>query len=153
MEAKLKQYYKLAIDFILRLQDVRFLGLVLFVVVVLLISWSGIKAIETNYHLQRQISVLQQQNDVQELKNANQRLKNQYYKTDQYKELSARQHFGLANPGEKMPIVPKDVALRYAVAQTDDAKAATATPTTKQSRFSQNYQAWLNFFLHRTNVD
>jgi hypothetical protein len=42
MEAKLKQYYKLAIDFILSLQDVRFLGIVLFVVVVLLISWSGL---------------------------------------------------------------------------------------------------------------
>ncbi len=68
---------------------------------VLLISWSGIKAIQTNYGLQKQISGLKQQNAVIRLQNENLALKNQYYNSDQYLELSARQNFGLAVPGEK----------------------------------------------------
>lgn len=152
MEEKLKTYAKYAMDFVVRLQDVRFAGMVLFGVVVVLISWSGVKTIESNYRLQRQISVLQQQNDVQRLKNINLKLQNQYFKTDQYLELSARQHFGLAAPGEKVLVVPKEVALRNTVdlpaAKNENKKVAV----TKQSRFEQNYQAWLNFFLHRQNA-
>jgi cell division protein FtsB len=153
MDEKLKHYSKLAIDFIIRLQDVRFTGMVLFVVVVILISWSGVKAIETNYKLQRQISVLQQQNDVQKLRNTNLKLENEYFKTDQYMELSARQHFGLAAPGEKVLIVPKEVALRNTADLPAEFNETKEVQTTKQSRVEQNYQAWLNFFLHRPSVN
>jgi len=38
-----------------------------FTVIVLLISWSGVKSIQTNYGLQKQISKLQQENDVAKL--------------------------------------------------------------------------------------
>ncbi len=153
MDEKLKHYTKLATDFIIRLQDVRFTGMVLFVVVVILISWSGVKAIETNYRLQRQISVLQQQNDVQKLRNTNLKLQNEYYRTDQYMELSARQHFGLAAPGEKVLIVPKDVALRNTANLPSEVNETKIVQITKQSRIEQNYQDWLNFFLHRQTVN
>ena len=149
MEQKLQEYSKIAANFIVRLQDIRYTGMVLFAVIVVLISWSGVKAIETNYQLQRQISVLQQQNDVQKLKNTNLKLQNEYYKTDQYLELSARQHFGLAAPGEKVLIVPKEVALKHTVDLPAELDEATQPAVTKQSRIEQNYQAWLNFFLHR----
>jgi cell division protein FtsL len=148
MQEKLKPYFTQIYAFILRLQDVRFAGQVLFVIVVLLISWSGVKAIESNYQLQRQISGLKQQTDIQKLKNTNLKLQNEYFNTNQYLELSARQNFGLAAPGEKEIIVPKDVALAHTVPLpqiTEEAKPAT----TKQSRFEQNYQAWVNFFMHR----
>jgi cell division protein FtsB len=149
MQEKLKPYLHQAYAFILRLQDVRFAGQVLFVIIVLLISWSGVKAIETNYQLQRQISALKQQTDIQKLKNTNLKLQNEYFNSNQYLELSARQNFGLAAPGEKELIVPKDVALAHTV-PLPTAKETETSKTTKQSRFEQNYQAWLNFFLHRT---
>lgn len=152
MPEKIKPYIKYIYAFILRLQDVRFAGQVLFVIIVLLISWSGVKAIETNYQLQRQISALRQQSDIQKLKNTNLKLQNEYFNTNQYLELSARQNFGLAAPGEKELIVPKDVALSYTVPlpQSGDSNATT---TTKQSRFEQNYQAWVDFFMHRSATD
>jgi cell division protein FtsB len=137
------------IDFILRLQDIRFAGLVVFVIVVLLISWSGVKAIETNYQLQKQISTLQQQTAVQRLKNTNLQLQNQYYNTNQYLELSARQNYGLAAPGETELIVPKDVALAHTVPEPT-AKVAAANPSDKQPFYQKNFQAWVNFFLHRS---
>ena len=114
MEEKLKTYYEKTLDFVRRLQDIRFAGQVVFVIIVLLISWSGVKAIESNYQLQREIATLQQQTDIQQLKNENLKLQNEYFKTDQYLELSARQNFGLAHKGETELIVPIDVALANA---------------------------------------
>jgi cell division protein FtsL len=152
MQEKLKPYIKHAYAFILRLQDVRFAGQMLFVVIVLLISWSGVKAIESNYQLQRQISALEQQTDIQKLKNTNLRLQNDYFSTNQYLELSARQNFGLAAPGEKELIVPKDAALAHTV-PVPQITESTKPKVTKQSRFEQNYQAWVNFFMHRQSGD
>ena len=142
---QIKIYQDKALDFIRRLNDVRFAGQVVFVVIVLLISWSGIKTIQTNYGLQKQITGLQQQNNLQDLQNNNLQLQNAYYNSNQYLELSARQNFGLANPGEKEVIVPESVALAYTV---DDTKGSS-NPTDRPTIYERNYQSWYNFFLHR----
>jgi len=128
-------------------RDIRFTGQVVFVVLVLLLSWSGIKTIQTNYELQKQIAGLQQKNDLLKLKNQNQQLQNQYYGTDTFLELQARQNFGLGRPGEKELLVPEAVALANAPAlPTDSAKNA---PKKQRS----NFQAWLDFFLHRQPLE
>jgi cell division protein FtsB len=142
----LQKYYKQYSPYLRDIQDIRVLGMVLFVIIVLLVSWSSIRTIDTNYKLQKQISALNQQNDIQKLSNANLELQNDYYKTDQYLELSARQIFGLAKPGETELIVPKDVALAHSVPaeQTKASRAASAQPF-----WQHNMQAWVDFFLHR----
>jgi cell division protein FtsL len=142
-------YKQKAVLYLQRLNDLRFAGQVLFVIIVLLISWSGVKSIQTNYGLQKQIASLQQQNDLQQLQNDNLALQNQYYNSNQYLELAARQNFGLAAPGEKEVVVPTSVALSYTVnlpgtAKPDDAKA-------KQPAYQRNFESWVNFFLHRQN--
>jgi predicted PurR-regulated permease PerM len=122
----------------------------LFLVIVLLISWSGVKVIQTNYGLQKQISTLKQQNELQKLQNENLSLQNQYYNSNQYLELSARENFGLALPGEKEIIVPRQVALTYTVnlpALTSISISAKA----KQPTYQSNFESWVNFFLHRPN--
>jgi cell division protein FtsB len=132
-----------------RLTDVGFLGQVLFVILVLLISWSGVKTVQTNYGLEKQISVLNQQNSLQKLQNDNLALKNQYFNSNQYLELSARQNFGLAAVGETEIIVPANVALAHTVdlpsAKPPEAKA-------KQPAYQRNFESWVNFFLHRQNT-
>jgi len=148
MQNKIRQYQAIAWQFAQRLQDVKFAGQMLFVVVVLLISWSGVKAIQSNYDLQKQISTQSQQNQVQSLTNNNLKLENEYYNTDTYLDLSARQNFGLAAPGEKEVLVPKDVALTYTV-DLPKPKQTVDKPTDKQPLFQHNYQEWVNFFLHR----
>ena len=150
MQEKIKSYRKMLWDFVLRLHDVKFAGMMLFVVIVLLISWSGVKSIQTNYELQRQISAIRQQNQVQQLTNNNLKLENQYYNTDSYLDLSARQNFGLASPGEKQIIVPKAVALAQTVALPPP-KTTDDKPTDKQSKSQRNFEAWVDFFLHRQN--
>ncbi|HSH18276.1 MAG TPA: septum formation initiator family protein [Candidatus Saccharimonadales bacterium] len=134
-----------------RLADVQVIGQVGFVVIVLLISYSGVKVIHTNHQLQQQITRLQQENEIQRLKNENLKLRNQYYNSPQYLELAARQNFGLAQAGEKEYIVPKSVALKYAP-EAVVAGAAPAANAPKQLFFQRNLQAWLDFFLHRQSA-
>lgn len=138
-------------ELIRRLSDVRFAGQVVFVVIVLLISWSGIKTIQTNYGLQKEISGLKQENSVQELQNNNLELQNEYFKSSQYLELSARQNFGLAAPGEKEVIVPEQVALSYTVDLPSEKNQTEAAQ--KQPAYQRNFESWMDFFLHRKQDD
>lgn len=137
-------------DFVRRLSDVGFLGQVLFVILVLLISWSGIKTIQTNYGLQKQITALKQQNELQQLQNDNLALNNQYFNSNQYLELSARQNFGLAFAGEKEIIVPKSVAMTHTI---DLPPNRPMTADAHKPAYQRNFESWTNFFLHRQPVN
>lgn len=142
---KLEKVY----DYILQFRDVRAAGLLLFLVIVLLISWSGIKVIDTNYRLQKQIAQLQQEVKVQQLSNTNIKLQNDYFQTDQYLDVAARQNFGLAKPGETVLNVPQNVALAHTVDLPDADQAETKKTQAKQPAYQRNFQAWMNFLLHR----
>jgi cell division protein FtsB len=130
-------------------RDVRVMGLVVFGVIVLLVSWSGLQVIEANYQLQQQIAHLEQQTQVTELENNNLKLSNQYYNTDQYLELQARRQFGKGAPGEKLLLVPKSVALAHTVDIPDSTKAAAKQKPPKPS-YQRNFESWMSFFFHRS---
>ncbi|HSX44172.1 MAG TPA: septum formation initiator family protein [Candidatus Saccharimonadales bacterium] len=137
--------------FVLQFRDPRAIGLTVFGVIAVLVTWSGIKSVQSNYDLQKQIAQLQQENQVKELENKNLYLQNQYLNTDQFLELSARKQFGLAAPGEKVLIVPKNVALAHTV---DIADPNTVTPKkagVQKPAYQRNFQAWMDFFLHRSS--
>ncbi len=136
--------------FIQQLRDVRALGLIAFGIVALMVTWSGIKALQTNYELQKQISALQQQNDVQQLENNNLKLKNQYLTTDQFLELAARRQFGKAAPGEKVLLIPKAVALKHTVEMPMLEQESDDSVVSKPA-YQRNFEAWMDFFLHRQN--
>ena len=90
---------------------------------------------------------MQEQNEVKKLQNENQKLQNQYYKTSQYREITARQNFGLAAPGERVLLVPKEVALSHTVAMPDQNKSTENT--IKKPFYRKNFEAWIDFFFHR----
>lgn len=128
-------------------QDVRAIGLLIFLAVALMVTWSGAKVIQRNYELQKEISHLGQQNAVSELENNNLKLQNQYYNTDQYLDLKARQDFGKGLPGETLVLIPSDVALSYV---TKPAVTKTVQdPESQRPAYQRNFQAWIDFFLHR----
>ncbi len=131
--------------------DVRLAGLLMFLVIVLLISWSGVKVIQSNYALQQQIAQLQQENAVQALKNDNLKLQNEYLNSNQYLELSARQDLGLGAPGETELLVPRSVALAHIV-NLPDSGASSSPPSSHQPTWQRNLQAWIDFYLHRSTT-
>jgi cell division protein FtsB len=146
MQINTKYMRAAASDFIFRLRDIRFAGQVVFVVIVLLISWSGVKAIQLNYKLQKQIATTKQENEVQQLQNENLQLQNEYYNSTQYLELQARLNFGLANPGEQEILVPQNVALAYAPkVNTQNSEPRKVYVPALQ----QHINDWANFFFNR----
>lgn len=131
-------------------QDVRNIGLLVFAVIALLVTWSGIKVVQTNYDLQKQISVMRQENDVKKLANSNLALKNRYLETDQYLELTVRQQYNKALSGEKLLIVPEAVALAHTTDVPEEQGEPEPTAKDEGPWYERNFNAWLDF-LFRNN--
>ncbi|HSX36426.1 MAG TPA: septum formation initiator family protein [Patescibacteria group bacterium] len=151
MQINTRKYQARLRSYLEQLRDVRTIGVLFFLVVLLLITWSGVKAIDTNYGLQKQIAALQQQDNVQQMANTNLKLQNDYYNTPQYLELAARQDFGLSAPGETVLIVPHSVAMSHTVALPQDIAPAVKRAATAP-KYQQNFRAWMDFLLHRQNA-
>lgn len=135
-------------DLIQRLGDVRNLGLIAFGVIALLVTWSGIKVVQTNYDLQKQISAMRQQNRVKQLANSNLALKNRYYETDQYLELAARRLHNKALPGERLLIVPEAVALNHSADVPEPEPVDKAASAEAEGPwYERNFNAWLDFLF------
>lgn len=148
---KIKTFQKKIVAGLTHLRDLRVIGLLVFLVIVLLVSWSGVKAIETNYALQKQISSLKQENSVKKLANENLRLENKYFETSQYLEIAARHDFGLAAPGETVLNVPRSVALSFTVDLSKPEKPQEES--VKVPTYQRNFQAWMDFLFHRKNTN
>ena len=147
---KIEPHFERLEAYVLSLRDIRNVGLLVFTAIVLLISWSGVKSIQTNYGLQKQVSQLQQENNVQNLENADQALQNQYLSTPQYMDVTARENLGLGLPGETELLVPQNVALAHTVQQPSTSTETPITP--KQPFWQRNFEAWTNFFFHRDSA-
>lgn len=137
------------IEYVRSLTDLRVIGQTVFVIIVLMVSWSAVKAIQTNYELQREIVRLKQEIQIQELENQNLSLENQYLETDQFLELAVRRQFGRAAEGERVYLVPPEVALSYAPdlpqGSTDSTKEAD------KPFYQQHVEDWINFFFRKTD--
>jgi cell division protein FtsB len=132
-----------------KLNDIRNVMLYVFVLIVLAISWSSARTIQSNYELQKQITALKQQNQVITLGNQTIDLKNKYFQTDQYLELTARQSLGLAAPGETVKLVPKSVAMKYIDPSLSKQSDATASSNDTRSKYVKNLETWRDFLLGR----
>ena len=150
--AKLRQYYEGVKTYILSLRDVRNVGLLAFVVLVFIVSYSGARAVQTNYGLQKKVYELSKINDVSRLANANLELTNKYYETSQYLEVTARQNLGLAAAGETVLLVPKDIALQHTVPMPED-EQSNETPNKSLPFWQRNFRAWMDFFLNRQSAE
>ena len=153
METNTKSPLEKLTDLVLQFRDVRAVGLLLFLIIVLLVSWSGVKVIDTNYSLQKDIARLEQQNQISELTNTNLKFQNDYYRTDQYLDIAARQDFGLAAPGETVLNIPREVALAHTVDVPDPEQELAKKTKAKQPAYQRNFQAWINFLLNRRTTD
>lgn len=131
------------------LLDVRILGLLVFGVIVLLVTWSGLKVLQTNFELEKKISQLRQREALQQLENDNLKLKNKYLESDHYLELTARRQFGKATPGERLYLVPPSVALARTIELPKPAAPAAPNKKEAKSMQHQNVDDWMNFLLHR----
>ena len=128
--------------------DVRNIGLYAFVMIILLVAWNGAQTIQSNYQLQQKIARLEQQNKLQKLENENLQLKNKFLETEEFLDMAARRQFGKAAPGERVIVVPKEVALRYVQAPEAD-PAQRQAGQDDRGKIKSNFDTWRNFLLGR----
>lgn len=119
------------------------IGLLVIAAIAISVTYSSAKIIHKNYTLQQQITMLKQQNQLQEQTNVNQKLKNQYYTTDAYLELAARRYFNKSVPGERVVLVPETVAKKHAAPKLDPTTAIISS--SKDPWFIKNWRAWADF--------
>jgi cell division protein FtsB len=129
------------------LADVRTLGMIAFAVIALLVTWSGVRVVQINYDLQKQISAMQQENDIRKLENSNLALQNEFLATDQYLELAARKQFSKGFEGEKLLIVPKSVAMKHSIEYTVDTTDTTPKIEQEGPWYERNFNAWMDFLF------
>lgn len=107
-------------------------------------SWTigSIGALEKNYTLQREIYDKQQQLKLIGVETQTLRYEQNYYKSDEYKELAVRKDLGLVRPGENVLILPPNTA----------AASANDVETAKSSSFVRpsNSKQWLDFLFGRS---
>ena len=103
--------------------------------------WGSLGVMQKNFTLQKELDDKSRQLIVAQLDNANAKLEQRYYKTDEYKELAVRQRLGLVSPGESVLILPPN---SQAVIDSDKALSSTATP---QLPPTSNFKQWMNFLF------
>lgn len=145
----LEKIKTILVDYVKSLSDVRVIGQTVFVIIVLMVSWSAVKSIQSNYELQKKIVRLQQEIREQELENENLALQNQYLETDAFLELAVRRQFGKAAVGERVYLVPNEIALQYApeIPQPEQ----EVKQTTDKPFYQENFEAWVNFFFRESD--
>jgi cell division protein FtsB len=101
--------------------------------------WSTIKTVQKNYQLQAEVDNLVEEIEILELENENLRLGIEYFKTDTYLELEARQKFNKAGNGESVLLLPRD------------GEGSQPDENTAQDQDSElsNFQQWLYFLFGR----
>ncbi len=99
--------------------------------------WGTVGAIQQNFQLQQQVDGLSQQIGYQNLENQALQFQNQYYSSNEYLELAARDHLSKANTGEKLLVLPPNT--KHDTTQ----QAVATTPIAKRS----NFQQWLYFLF------
>ena len=102
-------------------------------------AWGSITMMQRNYALQRDVDAQKRDAEILELEVANMRLGQNYYKSDEYKDLAARELLGLASPDEKVLILPANSS----AAKREDKPAVVIAASEPPSNFDQ----WVNFLI------
>jgi len=106
------------------------------------IVWQTAIVILDNYALQQEVDDLKEEVALLELENQRLSFNIEYYKTDAYLDLAARENFNLKLSGERVVYVPRSEANK----QSEPAEAADAQNNIDSA---SNFDQWLYFLFGR----
>jgi len=110
-------------------------------------AWGSIGMMQRNYDLQKEVDTKYQQQRLAELQVATLEYEQNYYRSSEYQELAVRDRLNLADPGEKLLMLPPN---------SEQAKNATKifeTTTTVSAEPPSNLQQWTNFLFGGNHKD
>ncbi len=126
------------------LYDVRLVVLAIVGLIAISVFWNGAKIVQQNFELNQKVAQIKKENEILELENRNKELQNEYLATDEFAELTARRVFGKASPGERVYIVPKDVAL---ASLTEEPEPTIEETEVDKPQYQKNLESWLNIYF------
>jgi cell division protein FtsB len=101
--------------------------------------WGTVETLQKNFVYQQQVDALTQDVELEKLRNQNLAFQQEYYRSEEFLELSARQRLGKADPGEKLIILPDSRNITDTVSSSSE-----AVPTVLREG---NLSQWLQFFF------
>lgn len=105
-------------------------------------AWGSVTVMQRNFALQKDADEQQRQLQLTQLEVDTRKYQQNYYKSDEYKDLAARMYLGLASPGEKVLILPPNSA----AAKSEAPSAGTNIQVGSYSAPS-NFDQWLGFLM------
>jgi cell division protein FtsB len=105
-------------------------------------AWGSVSTMQRNFALQKEVDAKRRELELTDLEVLTLQYQQNYYKSDEYKDLAAREHLGLASPGEKVLMLPKNSPGVIKQSKTEGDKATAIAVGSAPS----NLQQWLNFF-------
>ena len=113
----------------------------LFVLIAFSLAWSTVKVIQRNYTLQQQVDAIAAEVSVLEVENQNLGFNIEYFKSDAYLELAAREKFNKAEAGETLVLPQKEASAKQST-QSENVDSEDNRP-----QHQQNIQQWKEFLF------
>ena len=106
-------------------------------------AWGSVSIMQRNYALQRKVDNKARQLTLTKLEVQTLEFEKRYHASGEYQELAARQSLGLANPGEKVLVLPPNSkqAINY------DSKLQEQPIVPVDTTTPSNIEQWLTFLL------
>lgn len=115
-------------------------------------AWASVQEVQRNYELQRKVDDKRRQLALAELQTQTLEFEQRYYKSREYQSLEAKRRLGLAEPGEKVVVLPPNSDTAKSL---DDSQQPTVLTVAADGETPPPFQQWMNFLLggNRTASD
>lgn len=107
-------------------------------------AWASVQAVQRNYQLQREVDDKRRELALTKLQTDTLAYEQRYYKSREYQSLEAKRRLGLAEPGEKVLVLPPNSATAIA---KDKAQQSTAQVTLSDAPAPPPFQQWMDFLF------
>lgn len=133
-----KMKFKLSHDFF----SVENIVLVIAIAMCLMWTYQSIEAMSRNWELVEKLNISNKTLELTKLEVEMAQLENEYYSSDEYKELNARKFANKQLPGEQMVYLPDNTE----VAKNKHAKIESEIAKTSEKEMS-NFEKWMAYLL------
>ena len=106
-------------------------------------AWGSISTMQRNFALQKAVDAQTRELEVATLEVQKLQFEQNYYNSDEYKDLAAREYLGLAGQDEKVLLLPPNSpAVKQETAAAEKQATAVAVSTTAAQ---SNFEQWMVF--------
>ena len=107
-------------------------------------AWSSVEAVQRNYALQHEVDDKHRQLQLMQLQTENLKYEQRYFKSHEYQTLEAKRRLGLAEPGERVLVLP---ANSDAIKAADAAELRASNQLPDETPPPPPFEQWMEFLF------